>query len=237
MVLQPDWVWNEGRDGYTVTLNYKSSLTIINSDKPAIGDEWTEDLIPDFPEGLIVIARSIKSVGGGDGILTLELAFTTIEELSWITVDRALERHPGVSGQLTAAQIAEVKAALLITGYTQQQAARNALASAKQKKLFDYYVQRIDSWQLSWPMITKTSLSAITFPDEYSPTGGNVISSPDTDYLDWPLADERGDLYTYVAVPEVVTIENGVVVSKKQWIGFVGVEDWLYEVGSVIPDA
>jgi hypothetical protein len=233
--LQPDWIYSEGPNGATATLNYKSSLAIIEAAKPAAkGATWTESDITGLPSDMVVDSWEVKRVAGGEAILTVNLVKDRREEISWIDSIQELRRHPGVLAVMSAEEIAKVDAAVNESNDARRATLYTALTTYG-KTLYNLFYKGTSKWKQSLPVITITTRSYPTSLAKLTVSSGNELSSPACEYLTVPTTDFRSRTLYYVRFPDVATIENGNAVVKSTWWGYADVEDWIYSASSNMP--
>jgi hypothetical protein len=241
ILLQPDWKVSKGREGEAVvTLNYKGKKSICEDWFPAPGDLWDEVAVEIMPsEGLEVVSAEIRGVGNGnDAILTVNLLFDIKEEMAWDAENLPIELHPKVTAAaISNADYEKISAALKNTS-----AATSILsgASAAAQALYELKLKGTRNFTIFLPVITTTN---VEFCDDVSRMGGqgktitrgNFVESPVLVYINYPTTDNYGNTYTWVRQPDSFTVENGVVIIRRQWKGYIGVVSWMYNPSASFP--
>jgi hypothetical protein len=240
-VLQPDFEFSWDAQGSRGVANYKGSLTAILAAQPQLGDDWDLTDIAGYPDSMIVIGVTIKSVGGGDAVMTVIGAADYREELSWQSIEKAIELHPKVQAALTNAQIVAVKQAMVkdkssnATGTP----ARDALASGQQKYLYDILSKRVDGFLTRCPVYVKTTIGVATYtsPLDASGEGGVVLATPIGLYITLPTVTESGQTIYWVGDPGAANVDNGIYTHRRTYTGYPYIETWMYDSGTAFPSA
>jgi hypothetical protein len=239
--LQPDFEFSWDAQGSRGVANYKGSLSAILSAQPQLGDDWDLTGIAGYPDSMIVIDVKIKCVGGGDAIMTVIGAYDYREELSWISIEKAIELHPKVQSALTDAQITAVKQAIHRDRNTNATGtpARDALGSGQQKYLYDLLNKRVDGFLTFCPVYTKTTIGVATGdnPLDMSGEAGVELANPTGLNITLPTQTESGQTINWISNPASANADNGIYTHRRTYTGYPYIEDWMYDSGTAFPSA
>lgn len=241
ILLQPDWKFGKGREGEAVvTLNYKGSKAICDDWFPAPGEVWTEAEVTAIPpQGLEVVSAEIRGVGNGnDAILTVNLLLDIKEEMTWDAENLPIELHPKVTAAaISTADYEKISAALKNT--SSASSILSGVSSAAQA-LYELKLKGTRNFTIFLPVLTSSS---VEYCDDITRMGdagkeitrGNFIENPILVYITYPTTDNYGNTYTWVRQPDSFPVENGVVVRRRQWKGYIGVVTWMYDPNVSFP--
>jgi hypothetical protein len=240
-ILQPDFEFSWDAQGKRGVANYKGKLSDLLAAQPQLGSDWDLTDVAGYPSDMIVIDVKIKSVGGGDAIMTVVGAGDYREELSWTSIEKAIELHPKVQSALTDAQIIAVKQAMQKdkSGNATGTPARTALASGQQKYLYDLLSKRVDGFMTFCPVYVKTTIGVATFevPLDCSGEGGVLIGNPTGLYITLPTVTESGQTIYWINNPAAANVDNGIYTHRRTFIGYPYIETWMYDSGTAFPSA